>query len=324
MSNCGIFRPEWSEVGQNVGRSSGKNLGCNAGQNRSHTSERGSVLYPELRPELHPKLRPERNIVQNIVQSQILAAMLTISSAIVSIASPAQAASPESAPGDIVETIERLETASNVRDLAAVIDLYSPNFQHEDGLNRRELRSVIAQFWNRYETLTYDIELLSWEATPTGYTTETEVTITGQTADDRPYQLESVLRSRQTFVNNRLVEQTTLEEASTLSAGSAPPNVRIQLPDGVAPGERFEFDAIVLEPLGDNFLLGGALEESVAQAVGRDATFIELEPLSAGGLFKTGTAPNEADDLWISGAIVRKDGITIVTQRLPVALAVTR
>ena len=300
MSNGGIFRYERPEFGQN----SGKNSGYYSDKNSNKNS--GARLG------------------WNSVQSQMLVAMLTIGSAIGGYAIPARAASPESAPEAVIETIDRLEAAANDRDLDAVIDVYASNFVHDDGFNRRELGSAIAQFWNRYDTLTYNIELLDWEATDTGYTTETEVTIAGQTADDRPYQLESVMRSRQTFVNDRLVHQTTLEEVSTLSAGSAPPTVRIQLPDGVAPGDRFGFDAIVLEPLGDNFLLGGALEESVDLAIDRDPTFIELQPLSAGGLFKTGTVPNEVNDLWISGAIVRKDGITIVTQRLPVSPTVTR
>ncbi len=220
--------------------------------------------------------------------------------------------------------IERLETAANDRDLTNLMDLYASNFEHDDGFNRRDLRSAIVEFWDRYETLNYGVELLDWEATETGYTTETEITITGRTAGDRPYQLESAMRSRQTFINDRLVRQATLEEASTLSAGDDPPTVRIQLPDGVAPGDRFEFDAIVLEPLGDNFLLGGVLEESVDLAIDRDPAFIELEPLNAGGLFKIGTAPAESSDLWISGAIVRKDGITIVTQRLPVSSSAAR
>jgi len=308
MSNCGIFRCEWSNIGQNSGSHLGQHPDRNLGQHSELDSERRSEPY----------------LGRSAFQNRILAAMLMIGSAIIGSVNPVQAASPESAPEAVIEAIAQLEAASNGRDLAAVIDTYATNFRHNDGFDRRALRSAIAQFWNRYETLTYNIELLDWEATATGYTTETEVTITGQTADDRPYQLESVLRSRQTFVNDRLVRQTTLEEASTLSTGSAPPTVRIQLPDGVAPGDRFEFDAIVLEPLGDNFLLGGVLEESVEQAIDHDATFIELEPLSAGGLFKAGTAPDEARDLWISGAIVRKDGITIVTQRLPVSSPATR
>lgn len=261
---------------------------------------------------------------RNSGRSFAIAALLTIGSAIAGYAAPVRAESPESAPQEVLATIERLETAANDRDLASLMDVYASNFEHDDGFDRRELRSAISQFWNRYATLSYEIELLDWEATATGYTTETEITMMGQTTGDRPYQLESVMRSRQTFASNRLVQQTTLEEASTLSAGAAPPTVRIQLPDGVAPGDRFEFDAIVLEPLGDNFLLGGVLEESVDLAIDRDPAFIELQPLNAGGLFKIGTAPSESSDLWISGAIVRKDGITIVTQRLPVSFIAAR
>jgi len=231
--------------------------------------------------------------------------------------------SVDSAPTDVLDAIDRLESAANDRDLASLMDVYDRRFTHADGFDRAALREATEQFWARYETLTYDVELLAWEETATGYVTETEVTISGITNESRPFQIESALRSRQTFNGDRIVSQTTLEEASVLTAGSAPPTVRVQLPDRAAPGERFEFDAIVLEPLGSDFLLGGALEERIDGRPDPGASAIALQPLSAGGLFKTGTASAEGEDLWISGAIVRKDGITIVTQRLPIALTPT-
>ncbi|TAF57539.1 MAG: nuclear transport factor 2 family protein, partial [Oscillatoriales cyanobacterium] len=208
-----------------------------------------------------------------------MALILTIGGTIAGYVAPVQAESPASAPEDLIQTIDRLETAANDRNLEGLMDLYASNFEHDDGLNRRDLRNAITEFWNRYSTLNYDIELIDWEETATGYTTETEITITGQTAGDQPYRLQSVLRSRQTLAHNRLVHQTTLEEASTLSSGQSPPTVRVQLPEGVAPGDRFEFDAIVLEPLGNTFLLGGVLEEAVDVALDRDPAFIELQPL---------------------------------------------
>lgn len=303
MSNGGIFR---------YGMPNGRSFGC--------SSDRSFDLSSDQRSNHGLGDHASRHSFRR----SALAVLLTLGSTIAGYAAPVRAESPDSAPADVLATIDRLETAANNRDLTNLMDLYASNFEHDDGFNRRDLRSAIVEFWDRYETLNYEVELLDWEATGTGYITETEITITGRTTGDRPYQLESALRSRQTFVNDRLVQQTTLEEASTLSAGQAPPTVRIQLPDGVAPGDRFEFDAIVLEPLGDNFLLGGVLEEPVNLASDRDPAFIELQPLNAGGLFKIGTAPAESRDLWISGAIVRKDGITIVTQRLPVSSAAAR
>ncbi|MGD1903351.1 MAG: nuclear transport factor 2 family protein [Geitlerinemataceae cyanobacterium] len=229
----------------------------------------------------------------------------------------ARADSPDSAPPEVLAAIERLARAANNRDLPALMDAYDSRFAHDDGFDRAALREATEDFWARYETLTYDIELLGWEATPNGYVTETEVTIAGTTDELRAFQLQSALRSRQTFSGDRIVRQTTLEEVSVLTAGSGAPDVRVQIPDGVAPSERFDFDAIVVEPLGDSFLLGGALDETVDGLPALGASTIELRPLMAGGLFKTGTAPD--NDLWLSGALVREDGITIVTHRLPVA-----
>jgi hypothetical protein len=54
------------------------------------------------------------------------------------------------------------------------------------------------------------------------------------------------------------------------------------------------------------------------------ADFFEPRPvvfdvLSAGGLYKLGTAPENPDQRWISAVIIREDGLVIETRRVPVA-----
>jgi hypothetical protein len=63
-------------------------------------------------------------------------------------------------------------------------------------------------------------------------------------------------------------------------------------------------------------VLGAVLDEPVRQNRFFDLTELEVEPLAAGGLFKVGRAPAVRDDRWISAVIIRKGGITWVTQRL--------
>jgi hypothetical protein len=45
---------------------------------------------------------------------------------------------------------------------------------------------------------------------------------------------------------------------------------------------------------------------------------LDLEALSAGGLFKVGKAPMKPDQRWISSILIREDGIVIDTRRLTV------
>ncbi|NEO47624.1 MAG: nuclear transport factor 2 family protein, partial [Moorea sp. SIO4A3] len=97
-----------------------------------------------------------------------------------------------------------------------------------------------------------------------------------------------------------------------------PPNVTVKLPEQVRIGQRFNFDAIVTEPLGDDLLLGVAIEESVSPQRYTNPTDIDLESLTAGGIFKVGRAPLLPEDRWISAILIRGDGMIMITRRLHV------
>jgi hypothetical protein len=103
-----------------------------------------------------------------------------------------------------------------------------------------------------------------------------------------------------------------------MTSGKKPPQVEFRLPQQVKVGEKYAFDAIVKEPLGNNFLLGTAMEETIKPNKYLNPTPVNLELLSTGGLFKTGTAPLKPVNQWISAVIVRDDGVTMITQRLKV------
>jgi len=60
----------------------------------------------------------------------------------------------------------------------------------------------------------------------------------------------------------------------------------MNLPQQVRVGQQYSFDAIVQEPLGDDYLVGAAIEEPI-QADKYFNPTPELE-LPAGGLFKVG------------------------------------
>jgi len=91
----------------------------------------------------------------------------------------------------------------------------------------------------------------------------------------------------------------------------------MNLPQQVRVGQQYSFDAIVQEPLGDDYLVGAAIEEPIQADKYFNPTPVELELLPAGGLFKVGRAQIPANR-WISAVLVRGEGLTIVTQRLPV------
>jgi hypothetical protein len=92
----------------------------------------------------------------------------------------------------------------------------------------------------------------------------------------------------------------------------------VKLPEQVRVGQEFNFDVIVNEPLGDNLLLGTALEEAIKPDLYSKPTEFDLELLPAGGIFKVGKAPLRPEDRLISAVLIRGDGMIMVTQRLQV------
>lgn len=232
---------------------------------------------------------------------------------------PVRAESLDTAPSDLQNLLQQVDDAANRQNIRGVMKFYSPNLRHSDGLTHENLEEGLRILWQRYPNLTYQTQLKSWEPDGNGIVAETVTEINGvETLGDREYRLRAMVRSRQRYVNQQIVYQEILTEQSQITSGEQPPVVQVNLPEQVRIGRSFNFDAIVLEPLGEDLLLGAALEEPINIYGYLNLPNIDLQPLSAGGLFKIGQAPLVPNDRWISAVFIRHDGITFVTQRLSV------
>ncbi|MEO1509657.1 MAG: nuclear transport factor 2 family protein [Cyanobacteria bacterium J06633_23] len=231
---------------------------------------------------------------------------------------PVQAASPETAPAALVNALEQIESASNAQDIEAVMAFYADDFTNEDGFSHATLEATLPQLWERYDTLSYRVELQSWDEIEGGYVAETVTYIDGVQTMPRRLTLESVIRSRQQFIDDKITFQEILSERNQLNSATPAPEVVVILPERVVPGDSYGFDAIVQEPLGERYLLGAALDEGTTAEDFFVPRPIDLELLSAGGLFKLGDAPSSADNLWVSGLLIREDGLVVITRRLRV------
>jgi len=265
------------------------------------------------------------NFRQAVLKQAVLKHITSASSLLLGVlisgssAAQTQAAPPDTAPAALTETLAQIDAAANRRDLDAVMQFFDRRLTHSDGLTHSGLEDALSALWERYPNLIYQTELTAWEAEGEGFVAETTTTIRGtESAANHTLTLTATIASRQRIQNQTIVEQEILSERSQLTAGEDPPTVEVNLPQTVSIGQSFAFDAIVQEPLGDQLLLGAAIEEPVNLNTYLNAAPIDLELLAAGGLFKTGRAPALPDDRWISAVIVRSDGITAVTQRLQV------
>ncbi|MFP4133462.1 MAG: nuclear transport factor 2 family protein [Halothece sp.] len=230
---------------------------------------------------------------------------------------PAWAEEPTNAPESLTQFLSELETAANDQDLDAVTDAYSENFNTQEGLNGQELAQKLEQLWETYSEVDYRVELENWEEDGDEIIAETVTQIRGtrQLRGDNAV-LEAQLRSRQRINNDQITEQETLSESSQLLIGDNAPQVSVNAPNEVAVGEKFNFDVIVSKPVGNDILMGTAMEEEVTANNYLTPQNLDLEMLPAGGIYRTGEASPNPEQRWLSAIIVRSDGMTLVSQRL--------
>ncbi|QIR39869.1 nuclear transport factor 2 family protein [Tolypothrix sp. PCC 7910] len=225
----------------------------------------------------------------------------------------------QNAPSELTNLLTQIDTAANQGDIKKVIEFYSPNFTHGDGLNRQTLEKALVDLWKRYPKLRYSTQLQSWQSQGNGIVAETVTNITGlPSGNSNNVTLNATIRSRQRIAGAKIIRQDILSERTLLTSGSKPPQVDVKLPQQVQVGQQYNFDAIVQEPLGDEFLLGTAIEEPIKADKYLNPTPVDLELLNSGGLFKVGRAPSNPGSQWLSAVILRGDGMTMVTQRLQV------
>lgn len=226
---------------------------------------------------------------------------------------------PETAPAELRNLILQIDATATARNLAGVMEFYNVNFTHSDGLTYSTVENTIRQLWQRYPNISYHTKLLSWSTDGNQIIAETETEISGvESTDNRQFTLNATVRSSQRYENQKLIRQDILSERIELTSGDNPPKLKINLPEQVRVGERYSFDAIVEEPLGEDQLLGAAIEEPVRVDKYLNPSNMNLDLLSAGGIFKVGQAPRVPDNRWISAVVVRHDGITAISQRLRV------
>ncbi len=266
------------------------------------------------------------------------------------IATPISAPAPLDALSQSVQALHnQMDAAANAADRETLLRFYSLEFTTADGLNRETLGQSIRQLWQQYPKLTYKTTV--FRATPQGKAVDAETLtqINGtQVRGGRTVTVDITVRSRQRWQSNKLVQQEILAETTRMSLGDKPPTVAVNLPETVKVGERYNYEAIVLEPLAEDILMGDILDQpitaamlikpkplqlqlpSVLELVGNrsfsrttrpnpSVQSVQLKRLRSGGFFKSGFAPKTPENRWLSAVLVRHDaGMTIVTQRLRV------
>ncbi|NEO55263.1 MAG: nuclear transport factor 2 family protein [Okeania sp. SIO3B5] len=245
---------------------------------------------------------------------------LTVSSGIVLFPNLTLAQAQDKTPDELTKILKKIDRAASRQDLDDVIDFYSNDFTNSDGLNRESLAEALSKFWQLYQSVEYRTKVKSWETDGDAIVAETVTYITGvQEMNNRNITLKSTITSKQRYEDQKIVEQEILAERNQLTSGKNPPTININLPVEVEVGEKYNFDVIVAEPLGEQIMLGAAWEEPINEnSYNFESTNFKLELLPSGGIFKIGEVTENSQDKWLSTVLMRKGGITISTHRLRV------
>lgn len=231
----------------------------------------------------------------------------------------AQASSCANATTAVNNLLTQVDAAASQGDVKKVMQFYSPTFVHGDGLNYQTQEKALTTLWQRYPKLQYSTKVQSCKSEGNVVIVETVTNIKGLPGNNsNNLTLNATIASRQRISGAKIVRQDILSERTLITSGTKPPQVDIKLPQQVKVGQQYSFDAIVQEPLGDDFLLGTALEEPIQANKYLNPTPVDLQSLSSGGLFKIGRAPSTPGSQWISAVILRGNGVTMITQRLQV------
>jgi hypothetical protein len=251
--------------------------------------------------------------------TQVLSCTLfsLVFSSIIGFAAIVKAQTPDNAPAELTTLLNQIETAANRQDVEAVMEYYSSDFSHSDGLDRQSLEQLLNQFWQQFSNLNYQTELQSWEQDGAAIVATTITTITGnQTLNNRQFQLEATITSEQRIENRQIVQQEIIAEKNQLSAGENPPTITFNVPETVSVEQSYNVDAIVQEPLGEDIMLGAAEAQTVDTSAYFSPVTLEMELLNTGGIFKIGNAPLTPEQKWISTVLMREGGIVSITQRV--------
>lgn len=220
-------------------------------------------------------------------------------------------------PRELLDIITKIDLGANNQDLTLIEANISPKFSNQDGLDYNSYISSLKKTWKKYDNLKYTTSIESWKRDQDKLVATTITNIQGTyEISGKKLMLNSQIKAEQYFTNNQLVKQKILTEKTEVTSGENPPNVTINLPDKVRPGQEFDFDVILQEPLGSDLILGAALEDKIKPELYLNPSTLELDSLSAGGIFKRVKMPVTTDDHWYSVILIRADGLKMITQRV--------
>ncbi|MEX0589066.1 MAG: hypothetical protein WD136_07385 [Cyanobium sp.] len=114
----------------------------------------------------------------------------------------------------------------------------------------------------------------------------------------------------------RINSQIVVREQSLLRSGEAELPVRLQIPDAVLTGQRYDVDVLFEEPLDGAVAAGSLVALTGQQVTALESPELQLGALGGGGLFKMVQAPFTPGSQTWAVLLVHPKGIVSATKRV--------
>ncbi len=211
------------------------------------------------------------------------------------------------------------------------IHIESLGKQLEKGLNKKNLFSLkklfIEKAFKSFEKRYYDFEKnykeIEWEINPKNdYENKTylDVRITSKRYIGS---LKYDLTSRQTIKlelnnNNKIIAYRILNEESILKSYNKDLKIKVNSPDKVNTGERYDFDLIIEKPIDNSFITGEMIALKSSNSNKQVSEPFGMKTKGSGGLFKSITAPLKPGTQTLSAIIAHQKGIFTITKKIEI------
>ncbi len=204
---------------------------------------------------------------------------------------------------------ERLERALNKKDKKVLENLFSKTFlleitqKKEDFLNRFPDSEWII----KRKEIDKDARLIL------------NVLIKGiREIDNQKFILESNQDIAITIEEGKINNYQIIKEVAILRSIKSELKLNISIPDKVLTGSKYDADVILEYPLEDDFIAGGLISVDRNEINKNFNPYINLLPLSAGGIFKSIQAPFSPGSQTLAALIVHSKGIVSITKTIMV------
>ena len=137
---------------------------------------------------------------------------------------------------------------------------------------------------------------------------------------DQIYNLNSKQIVKIETYKNKIKSYEVISEESILSSQESPLVVKINSPDKVLTGERYEMNLIIEQPLDNSLIASGMIVLKNNEKINTSNDQYGMKVNQSGGLFKYIQAPLEPGFQTISAIITHPEGIYSITKKIKVGL----